>query len=185
IGAQLTFIISSLDNLKYGFKLPEKLSSKLKYISEFTTTTIYELRDTIWAMNKSKITFEDLQIRISNFIEKANLAAQNIDFKFKVEDSVDRSISFTSVRGMNIYRIIQEAINNSIKYAEASEIEVVISKEEHQMKITIKDNGEGFDKGKVELGNGLYNMKKRSMDINGSLNIDSTINIGTTIILRL
>ncbi|HCY83071.1 MAG TPA: two-component sensor histidine kinase, partial [Xanthomarina gelatinilytica] len=72
IGAQLTFIISSLDNLKYGFKLPDNLNDKLKYISEFTSSTIYELRDTIWAMNKSEISFEDLQSRISNFIEKAN-----------------------------------------------------------------------------------------------------------------
>src|SRR5690606_10888467 len=61
IGAQLTFIISSLDNLKYGFKLPDNLNDKLKYITAFTSSTIYELRDTIWAMNKSEITFEDLQ----------------------------------------------------------------------------------------------------------------------------
>ena len=83
IGAQLTFIISSLDNLKYGFKLPEKLSDKLKSISVFTTATIYELRDTIWAMNKNEITLEDLQTRISNYIDKAHLYDSNIQFSFK------------------------------------------------------------------------------------------------------
>jgi tetratricopeptide (TPR) repeat protein len=72
IGAQLTFIISSLDNLKYGFKdMSEKLFLKLNGISSFTTQTIYELRDTIWAMNKENISFEDLQARISNFIDNA------------------------------------------------------------------------------------------------------------------
>ncbi|GAB4157710.1 MAG: hypothetical protein Tsb0033_09920 [Winogradskyella sp.] len=185
IGAQLTFIISSLDNLKYGFKLPEKLGDKLKGISEFTTTTIYELRDTIWAMNKDKITFEDLQIRISNFIDQANLAAQNIKFNFNVDASVKNDMAFTSVKGMNIYRIIQEAINNAVKYAEASSISVCISNDNDKMIINIKDDGKGFDEKSVKLGNGLNNMKKRAEDINAQINIQSVINEGTLIHLTL
>jgi tetratricopeptide (TPR) repeat protein len=71
IGSQLTFIISSIDNLKYGFDIKNNLlNNKLASISSFTKETIYELRDTIWAMNKNEITFEDLQTRISNFIDK-------------------------------------------------------------------------------------------------------------------
>lgn len=73
IGAQLTFIISSIENLQYGFEIKnEKLTKKLQDISAFTKETIYELRDTIWAMNKSEISLEDLQTRISNFVENAN-----------------------------------------------------------------------------------------------------------------
>lgn len=185
IGAQLTFIISSLDNLRYGFKLPEKLGDKLKGISEFTTTTIHELRDTIWAMNKDKITFEDLQIRISNFIDQANLAAQNIKFNFNVDASIDNDLAFTSVKGMNLYRIIQEAINNAVKYAEASSIHVEISKGNNEMIIVIQDNGKGFDEKSIQLGNGLNNMKKRAVDINAQIAIESTINGGTVIQLVL
>ena len=185
IGAQLTFIISSLDNLKYGFKLPEKLSHKLKGISEFTTITIYELRDTIWAMNKNEITFEDLQVRISNYINKANLSAQNTKFQFNVEDSVDILKTFKSVKGMNIYRIIQEAINNAVKYADASLIDVTIAEVDKQMRITIKDDGKGFDEAVVKLGNGLLNMKKRALEINGNLNLESQLNKGTIVILLL
>lgn len=124
IGAQLTFIISSLDNLKYGFQLPEKLSNKLKSISEFTSTTIYELRDTIWAMNKNEISLEDLQSRISNFIDKANFATDRIKFDFKSNASDDKNFTLTSVQGMNVYRIVQEAINNALKYANAKNITV-------------------------------------------------------------
>ena len=70
IGAQLTFIISSVDSLKYAFADGNpKLEDKLNNISSFTKETIYELRDTIWAMNKEEITIEDLKTRISNFIE--------------------------------------------------------------------------------------------------------------------
>ena len=65
IGSQLTFIISSIDNLKFVTKdVNEKLKDKLSSISSFTSDTIFQLRDTIWAMNKSEITIEDLHARI-------------------------------------------------------------------------------------------------------------------------
>src|SRR5690606_2488490 len=109
IGAQLTFIISSIDNLKYGFKdISEKLGNKLSSISNFTSQTIYELRDTIWAMNKECITFEDLQSRIANFIEHAKNASEKIEYSFNIDKNVNDSLVFSSVEGMNIYRIIQE-----------------------------------------------------------------------------
>src|SRR5690606_11677948 len=174
IGAQLTFIISSIDNLKFGFSdISEKLGQKLSGISNFTSQTIYELRDTIWAMNKENITFEDLQARIANFIEHAKNASDKTDFSFNIDKNVDVNHIFSSVEGMNIYRIIQEAVINSLKYASADETEVNISKKENHYIIEISDNGIGFDQDVTEPGNGLNNMKKRAREINGSLNIKS------------
>ena len=186
IGSQLTFIISSIDNLKYGFKdMGDKLSGKLTGISGFTSQTIYELRDTIWAMNKNNITFEDLQARISNFIEKAKIASEKTKFNFKIGANVNLAYLFTSVEGMNIYRIIQEAVNNALKYSEASEITVKISKEKNSFRITISDNGKGFDKDKIEAGNGLSNMKKRGREIGAKVEINSTVSDGTFVIIDL
>ncbi|TCK66895.1 histidine kinase/DNA gyrase B/HSP90-like ATPase [Winogradskyella wandonensis] len=186
IGAQLTFIISSIDNLKYGFNIDDKkLNSKLETISSFASSTIRELRDTIWAMNKDRISFEDLQIRISNFIDKANLSDADIAFSFTVDNSVDTSKSFTSVEGMNIYRVIQEAINNSLKYAKASEIRVEFFEENSNLKLKILDNGNGFDVKKTTDGNGLSNMKKRAEEINANLTIKSAPANGTQISLIL
>jgi len=185
IGSQLTFIISSIDNLKYGFKdMSEKLSDKLLGISSFTTQTIYELRDTIWAMNKNTITFEDLQSRIINFIDNAKLASEKTNFTFIIDSGVDQENTFTSVQGMNIYRIIQEAVNNAIKYAKASEVEVVIS-ENNGFLFKITDDGIGFKEDQVALGNGINNMKKRARDLNGSIDITSEEKKGTTIIVVL
>ncbi|WP_299368238.1 tetratricopeptide repeat protein [Winogradskyella sp.] len=186
IGAQLTFIISSLDNLKYAFDIKDKkLNNKLATISEFTSGTIYELRDTIWAMNKSEISFEDLQTRISNYIDKAHLYDADIQFSFNVNDSVDVSKTFSSVEGMNIHRIIQEAIHNSLKYAEASKIKVNVSKEVSNYVFRISDDGKGFDLNKTKRGNGLSNMEKRASEINGGLKIKSEPNKGTIIELSV
>jgi signal transduction histidine kinase/Tfp pilus assembly protein PilF len=182
IGAQLTFIISSIDNLKYGFDIKDqKLTHKLETISNFTSGTIYELRDTIWAMNKNEITFEDLQTRISNYIDKAHLYDSNIQFSFNVDNSVDTTKTFTSVEGMNIHRVIQEAIHNSLKYADASQIKVEVSKVVSNLVFKILDNGKGFDLSSIKRGNGLTNMEKRASEINGVLKIDTSFGKGTSI----
>lgn len=181
IGAQLTFIISSLDNLKYGFQLPDKLSAKLRFISEFTTTTIYELRDTIWAMNKNEISLEDLQIRISNFVEQANTTSENVSFSFESDDGLNTGIKFSSVDGMNIYRIIQEAMNNALKYANAQHIAIKIQSDSQLLKISISDDGKGFDSETVRMGNGINNMNKRANDIGAEISIESIKNKGTKV----
>lgn len=185
IGAQLTFIISSVDNAKYGFDVRNSvLGNKLDNISNFTRETIIELRDTIWAMNNNHITFEDLRVRIFNFIEKAKLAKEDIHFKFSIEDSLEE-VSFSSIQGINIYRTIQEALNNAMKYAEASEIVILARQSDRTIKIDIDDNGKGFEFGATEIGNGLHNMKKRIEDIGGIFEVDSGIGKGTRISIAI
>lgn len=187
IGSQLTFIISSLDTLKYGLKGADmKVTDKLSDIAYFTKTTINELRDTIWAMNKEEITFEDLQSRISNFIDSARKAAEDVNFRFNIDGGIDTQYAFTSVEGINLYRVIQECVNNGLKYAfmdKASnkEISVNIHQESANFKINIIDNGQGFDTAHPELGNGLSNMKKRVKDVNGNFSITSRKEDGTKV----
>jgi len=186
IGAQLTFIISTIDAIKYGFKLKnDKLGEKLQNISQFTTNTIYELRDTIWAMNKTQISFEDLNTRITNFIDKAREVSGNINFNFEVSEEVNQKYYFTSVEGMNIYRIIQEAVHNALRYAKAKNIHVYISENQTSIKIKIQDDGVGFDKNKVEMGNGFHNMQKRAKEILAKWKMESRENQGTIILISL
>lgn len=181
IGSQLTFIISSIDNLKYFDIAKDKLVSKFDNISGFTKNTITELRDTIWAMNKNAISIEDLQIRITNFIDQAKLATQGILFDFAIEKNVNVSHEFSSLEGMNIYRIIQEAVNNAIKYANASQIKILLQQEENKMIFSISDNGIGFSETEIELGNGLNNMKKRALELKAELKIEAEKGIGTMV----
>jgi signal transduction histidine kinase len=183
IGAQLTFIISSIDSLKYSFANENSiLETKLNNISSFTKETIYELRDTIWAMNKEEITIEDLKTRISNFIDNAQLSLNGIKFNFNFYTKSFKS--FSSKDGMNIYRLIQEAVNNAIKHSNASEIEVTLTEFENKTNIVISDNGKGFNLESTEIGNGLNSMKKRASELKGNYKIE-TNNTGTKIYLIL
>ncbi|OSY86906.1 hypothetical protein WH52_14070 [Tenacibaculum holothuriorum] len=184
IGSQLTFIISSIDNLKYISKdLNDVLKSKLTNISDFTSDTIHQLRDTIWAMNKNEISIDDFSTRLLSFIEKAKEAVPSITFKYK--NNIPSHINFTSIEGMNLFRVTQEAINNAVKYSEGDLIELNATQKDNKLQLTIQDNGKGFDINNVTLGSGLSNMEKRMSSINGSVFITSENGKGTTITLQI
>ena len=186
IGAQLTFIISAIENLQYGFKTKnEKLTAKLEGISGFAKETISELRDTIWAMNKSTISLEDLQIRVLNFMDKAKVALRDIHFEFHLDASVNKDVTFNSVKGMNIYRIIQEALNNALKHAHAKSIVVSVRKVDEGLKIEISDDGKGFDLNEMNPGNGIRNMRKRAEECHTELVISSSAGKGTNISFKV
>jgi signal transduction histidine kinase len=85
---------------------------------------------------------------------------------------------------MNIYRTVQEAVNNSIKYANASVISINAKRTENKIKIAIQDNGIGFDEATIEKGNGLQNMQKRIEEIGGEFDLSSS-NEGTRIEILL
>jgi len=136
-------------------------------------------------MNKNSITFEDLQTRITNFIEQAKSVSETTDFKFVIATNIDTDYTFTSVKGMSIYRIIQEGVNNAIKYANAKNIIVSIDTVNEEFQITVKDDGNGFDVSEITLGNGLNNMKKRARDIEGKIEIISVLSEGTTLQLNV
>jgi signal transduction histidine kinase len=185
IGAQLTFIISSIDNIKYAFPSTDlKLNTKLNTISEFTKATILELRDTIWAMNSNEITFEDLNSRILNFVENAQKFQQNMSFIFFIEPNLTH-IKLSSVMGMNLYRTIQEAVNNAIKHAKAKNISIAINGIKDDFQITISDDGIGFDESNIRKGNGLLNMEKRIDEIKGTIHFSKNEKNGMQIVIQI
>jgi len=181
IGSQLTFIISSVDNINEAYTIEDPaIAGRLNNISAFTRDTILELRDTIWAMNNKDISFEQLRVRIFNFIDKAQQAKEDVAFTFTVAESLEQA-TLSSLEGMNIYRTIQEAVNNAIKHSGAGVVAIDITHEGEAIKITITDNGKGFDLNGTDPGNGLLNMEKRIEDIGGSFELASAPGKGTTI----
>jgi signal transduction histidine kinase len=92
----------------------------------------------------------------------------------------------------NIFRIIQEAINNAIKYSGASFIEVTLTESENELTITVKDEGKGFDAKivearsmNIETGRGFFNMYERTEYVNGHLDINSEPGKGTSVVLTV
>ena len=182
IGAQLSFIVSAIDTIKYFLpEQNEQLTSRMDNIGSFANETIQELRDTIWAMNKSGVSIGDLQARIANFIGKAKQSYHNIEMSIVTDETLSEAIRFTSLQGLNIFRIIQEACNNALKYADANRIKIKISKQEKGICFLVEDDGKGFVENEVEPGNGLPNMRKRAQELGGELSLISEPGTKTSI----
>ena len=185
IGSQLTFVISSVDTLKFVVGNKDgKVSDRLTMVSSFVKDTIVELRDTIWAMNQHHIGIDDLKIRISNFIESATRSIPNIHFSFQNDVPENLKPEYDSKVGMNIYRIIQEAVNNSVKHGQATAIGVKITAVNQQIIFEVFDNGIGFNVAADSLGNGLSSMQKRAQEIGAEFRLSSNEN-GTKVVFSI
>jgi two-component system, NarL family, sensor kinase len=120
---------------------------------------LYELADKV---RKSRL--YDILIRVHNM--------DNLEF--------DQQTKF------NIYRIVQEAVNNILKHADAKEISIQLVKQEESLSIMIEDDGKGFNMAEVKkFGRGLKNITARSEWLHGTITIDSTPGRGTTISIEI
>ena len=182
IGSQLTFVISSLQYIQYQKEIKlEDIKKRLEQIGSFTQQTIQELRDTIWAMNKEELILSDLINRLDTFINQLNIQeVMQTSITDKVEAKKE-TVYFTAIEGIQIYRVIQESINNAVKHADAKVIKIKFDLISNQLKIQIIDNGVGFDMDKVSYGNGLNNLEKRAQRLQSKLEIKSEIAKGTSI----
>ncbi len=97
---------------------------------------------------------------------------------------IDESVAWSEVNEIikvNLYRILQEAIQNIIKYAKAKNVILNFSIEKESLVVNIKDNGVGFNVKRVKKGIGIKNMKSRIQKLNGIFSIQSESNKETTI----
>lgn len=84
-----------------------------------------------------------------------------------------------------LYRIIQELVNNAIKHAQPNSILVQLSSHNDSLTLMVEDDGIGFDKESVEQGLGLQSLDSRVQFLNGTWEIDSTPNTGTTVAIEV
>ena len=92
----------------------------------------------------------------------------------------------------NLYRIVQEGVNNAIKYSQAKEVKIVLSHNSQYLHLEISDDGVGFDMGELEAkghfsasGHGIFNIRERANFINGQCEISSLKGKGTTISIQV
>ena len=118
---------------------------------------------------------------LNSFIDEQN-ELNTTNFLLEVDSTIDWD-NITGLVKITIYRIVQEAIQNVIKYAEAGVCRVIISKKTNKkILLSIEDNGVGFDSAKIENeGIGLKNIKERVKILNSKLVLTSELGKGTKI----
>lgn len=106
---------------------------------------------------------------------------------FILNTEIEYHHCLTSADELQLYRVIQEAVNNIIKYSKAEAAIIILNEHKEKLVVEIKDNGIGFNVGETLSSNksfGLHNIIERSIAINGNATITSNQN-GTTIIIEI
>jgi len=89
----------------------------------------------------------------------------------------------------SLYRIMQEALNNTMKYAQASRVDVLLERRDNNVVLIVEDDGVGFNPDKTagdgDKGMGLIGMRERAALVGGTLQIESKPTKGTTIFVRV
>ncbi len=184
IGSGLSSIavFSELVRQRTGNKA-EDIQPFLEKIDTTSRSMSEAIHDIVWTLNPRSDRFDDVLIRMKNFAAQL-LSAKNIKLNFVYGDDVI-SQKLTIEQRKSIYLVFKEAINNIAKYANSELVDVTIALHQKRLKMTIADNGKGFDLQAVQDGNGLVNMRRRAEEIGGSFRIDSAIGKGTVIELEI
>lgn len=134
------------------------------------------LRQTIYVLGNKETNIIALY---DNFKAYALKFLQTDNIRIIFEENIENNRKIDPTTSSGIFRIMQEALQNIHKHANATKVEVnVVSK--LKMVIFIKDNGKGFNQNELKTGYGLKNMKERAMEIGFKFNIYSD-DTGTTI----
>ncbi|HKH61936.1 MAG TPA: histidine kinase [Flavitalea sp.] len=175
---ELGSILNSV-NIYTDLALIKGEAKYLQKIKESTQEAIGGVRNIIWQLDDKDTSFSNLVSRINSF---ASFLCQSKQIEFKVEIGKEALLyELHEEEKRNLYMIVKEAINNSIKYANANEIALRINVEKGKPLIVISDDGKGYDSC-ITPGNGIKNMKIRGACIRYQLSIHSFP--GTIIQLR-
>ncbi|MDO6602754.1 sensor histidine kinase [Arenibacter palladensis] len=187
IGQMLTALKFNIESINLTNK--EKTAEKIEYIKSLASDLIKGVRTATFNLTPPELSDHGIFPALHKMThELSKLTGKNILF----ENKTDENIRFNSLAETNIYRVVQEAVNNAIKYAEANFILVTINYNDNILSVVIDDDGKGFDDsilGKVpkntsEGGMGLFFMKERMNYINGRLFINSIPGKGTRVTIN-
>ena len=150
---------------------PAMQENMIKRSSETISSAIEEIR----RLSKSMIeTFHKevgLELSLNDLIENVRMVQQ---FSISLHFSVPDEQQLDDKLKMTVFRIIQEQLNNTIKYAEASEVTISVIQKTHLLQITIADDGKGFDTSQKRKGIGITNIISRTELFNGRVIIESS-----------
>ena len=177
LGSSLTSI-NVLVNLSLNSPNP---AAQLSMVKESVSEATAALRDLIWVLDDSLDTADELVTRVRQYALPV-CAATNIDVSFRVDGDAGQ-VCLTKSEKRNLLLLCKETIHNSIKYATATNIDIIISTAGSRIQVILHDNGKGFDRHLVKKGYGLDNISYRAAQIGYAALIESAPGKGTTVII--
>lgn len=182
VGAQLTYIISSLD--LQARRSTTDQQDALRTLGHHARTTMQQLRQTIWALRHEAISVGAFADQIRTYAQQQ--LRSHPTMRLQVHHTGNTSHELSPSQALNLFRIVQEAITNALKHAHAETLTIDVSHHDGVTDIRVMDDGMGFllDQTVAE-GCGLANMRHRAQSMGAAFAIRSAPHAGTTVTVRL
>ena len=154
----------------------------LRKIKDHSGNMMESMSDIIWAINPANDSLEKVLIKMKEFAAEM-LEPAGINYYFDNRDFAKQALLNLEER-KDLYLVFKEAINNIVKYSQASEVTILLRFDKKALSLTIIDNGIGFDTTAPGTGNGIGNMKSRAAAMGAAFHIESIPGTGTSIFLK-
>ena len=174
-------------NLEFIRKLmerePDKVNSELNEVDKLADRAVRQLRTMMFELRPVILETQGLIPALDAYSSRLN-ETERFTVHLEVEGEVPR---LTKQAGSAVFAVVQEAIINAKKYAKAKNIWLRVECQDNVLNVSVRDDGEGFDVGKVQdnyesRGSlGMINMYERAQMIQGTFSIDSATGQGTTV----
>jgi signal transduction histidine kinase len=183
IGQHLSAVKLNLSNLESLLHLKNEDEKKLMSNAlNIIDDSVKEVRHVSHSMIPGALMQAGLEPALRDFLNRLQVPGKlTIDFEAHGLGS-----QLESTTEIILFRVVQEAVNNVLKHAQASLVNIQLIQHENELVLMVEDNGIGFNQGELKKeGIGLKNIRSRIAYLNGTLNIDSQPNNGTTITIEI
>ena len=179
LGAYAASIASNIDHIKIlsTDAATEKAIQELRNNSQ---AIVSQLNDTIWVMKKDALSLTAISDRLKIFIQRMQSSYPHL--KMDVIEKINEDHLLPPSHAFHLFQVLQEAINNAVRHSGGNQVTVSIESN-GSWKITISDNGKGFEGSPDKEGNGLSNMKNRAIESGWNIQWQSELPGGTTVII--
>ena len=187
IGQMLTAMKMNLDSVPLTG--PSHQKQRLNDAKYFLNSVMKEVRRVSFNLAPSSLSDFGLVPAVRKFCSEVNkLSDIEVEFADKTQfiNRLENNVE------MNLYRIVQEGVNNAIKYSGATKITITFQHNPSLLTITILDDGKGFDYEQMEKtgyfaesGHGIFNMRERAAFVNAGFQIESREGMGTQITITV
>lgn len=158
---------------------PSKAQQFLEQAQRLGTSAMKEVRTSVSALRWEAREDKPLEEAIASLVEDVR---QSTDISISTDIRVDSSLPPQTVKA--IYRIVQEALTNICKHAEAKEVQIQLSTKRDRLYLMVEDNGRGFSLNQNTAGFGLQSMRERATEIGGEFQIYSHPGAGCRIFIE-
>lgn len=176
-GARMGLGFLELSGEKEDLEKKEQYIQDLQIIEEEIRDISHELKNEILSTNADYISL------IKDLVEEKSVLGK-FEYFIDSEESFFWNDSNETIK-INIYRIIQEALQNIIKYSKANQVSLVFKYNNDNLVVVIEDDGVGFNLKKANKGIGLLNIKLRAESLRGKVKIKSEPNNGTVLEIKI